>query len=289
VDTVPPAASAIFGSSPAAVQPGGFLTEYEVRNRLMMPRRQLTIEAYDVATGAKRTWIKAIRIDRPVSRPAVPLASAAASAALGVAAAVTGGGRLETESTSRPGLSDAANGPTPLQCDPVNVVGEGTFNSVLFTIEFNIVPVDPAAARLILSHRWQTSYQGDENHYLTRVTKGTVVFNGELLGITSDGAWGFSRESPDLYRDQFFHPIPLGFVRTLPDVSISSDGLTMQYVILDQQPQCIFDPGDSGATSIDITENVNYLSPEELSTGFEIGRAVRDIFGVSRSATRASK
>ena len=152
----------------------------------------------------------------------------------------------------RPGFSvDAANGPFPLACDVVSVKGEGLSVGVLFQIRTVLPPC--AADRFVLAHRWEMSHGHDADHYLTRTIKGQVVFHSgvrDLLGLR-----------PDDVRNQFIHPIPVGFQRQVPVVTMSSDGLTLSYVVTDTNPKIVFSPGDSGCTDIAIMEKVTYLSP----------------------------
>jgi hypothetical protein len=96
----------------------------------------------------------------------------------------------------------------------------------------------------------------DENHYLTRVIKGEVIFNAALMDN--------SPYTPDHFRNQFMHPIPLGFKRRGPTVTQSSDGFTIRYVIEDVNPTITFDPGDSGATNIEIVETIKYAQPQRI-------------------------
>jgi hypothetical protein len=244
VNAVPPPAADAFTDpdTPPGTgnqyQPGAILTDHEVRARLMMPRKRFKITAYEESSQAERVWIEA--------------------------PGITGLAPSPSGSYESLGLSDPANGPTPLRVDSVQMTGEGTSESVFFSIEFAVVPVAPESERLVLSHRWETQYASDESRLLSRVTTGLLVFHGGLLGAYATGVAGFARESPDVYRNQFFHPIPVGFVRSLPDVTISSDGLNLRYTILDQQPGAVFDPGDSGAVHMELVENMNYLSPNGI-------------------------
>lgn len=210
----------------------GFVTDQEVRMRLSIPRRKLKITAYS-PNGNEYVWLEA---PRPFP-PNTSIGNSASAAFDGTA-------------------TDAANGPIPLRLDIVNPAGEGTSMAVHFMVEACLVPVAPEEERLILSHRWTVRHTHDDDHYLTRVTSGTVVFNGGLMRLTQQNA--------DWYRNQFFHPVPLGFVRKVPEVVASSDGLSINYTITDSDPHVCFDPGDSGATSMDIVESLNYFQPSAL-------------------------
>ena len=147
----------------------------------------------------------------------------------------------------RPGFEvDAANGPHPLACDVVNASGEPHSISVHYQIKTAQTPCPVGSDRFVLSHRWEMSHVHDENYYLTRVIEGEIVFHAgvkHVIGL-----------HPDMLRNQFLHPIPLGFQRHAPRIVQSSDGLTIRYVITDTDPTITFSPGDSSATRIEIAE-----------------------------------
>lgn len=228
---------------PHNVNPGeplnpAFISDHEVRMRLMTPRRTLKVTAYN-PNGTKFVWLES---PRPLSNEA-ELRSRPA---------------LADPSQQRQGIQvDADNGPKPVKCDIVSPIGEGGTFGVHFVIETCVVPAPVQSERLVLSHRWQVTHSHDEDYYLTRVIHGTVRFNGSIL---QNGD-----QQPDWFRSQFFHPIPLGFRRQLPEVSLSEDGLVLRYTVVDTDPTITFDPGDSGATQITIAENLNYLGRSVLS------------------------
>lgn len=146
---------------------------------------------------------------------------------------------------------DAMNGPFPLALDVIDIAGDGVTFGVNFQIK-TYTPVGPADL-LILSHRWEMTHVHDDQNYLTRIIDGTIIFNGSELEAAG--------VEPDWFRNQFFHPIPLGFRRYLDPVTQSADGLTIRYRIRDVDQTVTFDPGDSGATYMEIAENVEYIMP----------------------------
>lgn len=190
------------------------VTDVELRTRLALPRQELVIWAFDT-NGQKIYWVRAPKAGFPC---------------------------------------DPINGPKPLgPPDVVDVTGEGLTFGVHFQIEFATLPNPDASDQLVLSHRWQMTHESDDDHYLTRVINGEVVFNAALLE-------GFQIE-PDWLRSQFFHPIPLGFQRLGPTVSLSPDGNVLKYEIADRDTSVTFDPGDSGASRMQIVERLNYQQP----------------------------
>lgn len=189
-------------------------TDAELRYRLMLPRQKLILWAYDRQTGKPIRWLE----------------------------------------SPRPGMAtDAMNGPLPIGNPVVSAAGEPNSIGVYFEVQTDVLPCATGSDRAVLSHRWQMTHVGDENNYLTRVTHGEIIFNGEYvhtMGVV-----------PDDFRNQFIHPIPVGFVRRVPEVTQSSDGLTLRYTILDTDPTVVFDAGDSGATMLEILEKITYNAP----------------------------
>ena len=132
-------------------------------------------------------------------------------------------------------------------------LGSGVSFGVQMEIKTWLPPCPDGSDRLILAHRWQQGHGHDENYYLTRTTVGEIWFNG---GVKDQ----FSLRS-DVIARQLFHPIPLGFRRYLGPVTQSPDGLVVRYTFDDVDQKVVFDPGASGATTIAISENVNYRVP----------------------------
>lgn len=154
----------------------------------------------------------------------------------------------------KPGLiCDLAGGPKPISVDVVSSTGEGQNFGVHMQIMTHLSPCPDGSDRLILSHRWEMDHSEDEDRYLTRTIRGEVVFNQALLESNNF--------NPDWLRNQFLHPIPLGMKRGPLDITRSSDGTTIRYVLSDIDTSITFDAGDSGATEIEIIENVSYTQP----------------------------
>jgi len=148
---------------------------------------------------------------------------------------------------------DAANGPHPLSVDVVEATGDAGTLGIHFQVRTCVPPCPAGSDRLILSHRWEMTHAHNDDFYLTRTIRGEVVFNGAVVNKND--------LRPDLFRNQFMHPIPLGFRRAGPQITQSSDGLTIHYTLVDTDPTVVFDPGDSGATQMEIVEKIAYESP----------------------------
>lgn len=160
--------------------------------------------------------------------------------------------RVWIESPRQQNESDAKNGPVTLNCTVRSGPNPNTFFTAL-DIRTWATPCEDGSDRPLLSHRWQMSHIEDQNHYLTRLIRGTAVFNLGVLLATD--------QNPDWFRQQFFHPIPLGFERHLGPITLSSDGTTLSYEYYDTDVTCVFDPSDSGATTMEIVEKIEYNNP----------------------------
>lgn len=212
-------------------QPGytALITDVELRTKLALPRKPLKIWAYDT-DGQEIIWLQCPKAGFPC---------------------------------------DPINGPRPLgPPDVVDATGEGLTFGVHFQVECATLPVPDGSDQLVLSHRWQMSHESNEDHYLTRMIDGEVVFNAALLQAY--------KLNPDWFRNQFFHPIPLGFRRHVPLVTLSPDGNVLKYRVEDVDTSITFDAGDSGATQIQIAENLHYEPPYGRGAEQELQGSVLD-------------
>lgn len=170
----------------------------------------------------------------------------------------------------RPGMkTDLGNGPKVLACDVVSTSGEPNSVVVHLQIQTEMSPCPTGSDRLVLSHRWEMTHSHDEDFYLTRTIDGRIRFNGAV--IRQQGI------RPDFVRAQFVHPVPLGYRRSVPKFTQSSDGLTIRYVVTDTNPTITFDPGNSGATRITIAERIRQSVERGFpGNGFGSGRDPRE-------------
>lgn len=148
--------------------------------------------------------------------------------------------------------SDAKTGPMVLGCHVRNGPNSSSF-FVSLDIRTWLTPCEDGSDRPILSHRWLMVHNEDDNHFLTRTINGTVVFNPALLVANGMEA--------DWFRKQFFHPIPLGFKRSIGPILLSEDGTTLKYQYSDTDQTIVFDPWNTDATQMEIIENINYNNP----------------------------
>lgn len=216
------------------------LTDIELRTRLFIPRKQLSITAWDT-DGSQIIWLQS---------PA-------------------------------PGAkSDVSGGPYPRAVDIIQSSGEPNSIGVYFEIETDLTPCHTGEDQAVLAHSWQMTHTHDEDFYLTRIITGEVVFNQAVLDANG--------VNPDWLRQQFFHPIPLGYKRGLPEVTISPDGNTIRYVITDTDPTVVFDPADTGATRMDIVEEMTMSVPLDIG-GRQDGRRSKDLTDLLSPAWSALK
>ncbi len=156
------------------------------------------------------------------------------------------------ESPRRDAPCDAKHGPVCLN----TTVRQGPNGVSMFvSMDFRtwLTPAEDGSDRPLISHRWHMVHTEDEDHYLTRLVTGEAVFDlGNLLE---------ANQNPDWFRRQLFHPIPLGFKRSLGPIDLSPDGTTLRYQYSDTDQRVVFDASDTGATNIDIKEYVKYTHP----------------------------
>lgn len=189
-------------------------TDAELFLRLMQPRQKLILWAWDRQSGAAIRWLESPRAGFSV---------------------------------------DAANGPFPQACDIIHASGEPNTIGVYWQVQTDLPPCPRGSDRFVLSHRWEMEHTYNDDFYLTRITRGTVVFHA--------GIRDRSGAQPDWFRNQFILTIPLGFKRKIDSIRQSSDGLTIWYQVSDTDQTVCFAPGDSGATQMQIIEQSGYTKP----------------------------
>lgn len=79
----------------------------------------------------------------------------------------------------------------------------------------------------IISHRFETTVDYDQDHFQTQTTRGTVLFNVGRLWL--------AQHSPDFYREQLFAPPEPNFARDHVNVQISSDNTQATYTVIDAE------------------------------------------------------
>ena len=107
----------------------------------------------------------------------------------------------------------------------------------------------------LLSNRWTMREVPDPSTCLNcTIIEGTAHFRMDVLQAL--------QLTPDQLRPFFMHPIPFGYVRMPPEVTVLSDGASVQYTIKDVQ-QMLNNPGGQrwGVHSVSVKQEMQYHSP----------------------------
>jgi hypothetical protein len=153
-----------------------------------------------------------------------------------------------------PGMSvDAAGGPICSYLQPMPIYGGNSTLALRLQFETHIPGCTDDDAPLILSNRWSFSV-GAENDFAIHRIDGEVRFRMDLLhkrGFTADQ-----------FRRQFLHPIPVGFRRESPVVTLLPSGDGVKYSLTDRQMPLNFPGGIYyGLNRIEIVESRAYKAP----------------------------
>lgn len=161
---------------------------------------------------------------------------------------------------------DARNGPFVKVHDIVEQMGSQTYLvSVSVLTYMNEVkffaPVSP-----ILSHRYQSFDDYDEDTYLSRTIHGYAEFRSDALKAVPNAV-------PDQYRAYLWHPCPPGFKLDLAHVDVDSDGLTLDYtLVFRQKPIIVAIPGVTRVEMFD-SFTTGRANPADYAIGIAQGVA----------------
>lgn len=180
--------------------------------------------------------------------------------------------------------TDAKDGPTPLHYDITAVQGVMSY-MVRFVIQCYVSPEFPTqtqptpgtslAPSPVAAHRWKMSIGAtDQSYFTVRKIIGTVTFRKDMM----KGA----KLSPEDWRAFLAHPIPVGYKRMPPQCDLSEDETTLVYTITDVQQATNFDPFQSGATDINITESISF-ERANLGIGGSSGSAIFGLGGLGQA------
>jgi hypothetical protein len=129
-----------------------------------------------------------------------------------------------------PALHDVRLGPRPISFDVRQIRG-GSY-AFLYRIETWVAYcADNSLPAAILSNRWESSLDIDKDYFYTRTTTGTLVVNGQYLSDTNPSSYVLGRNAASL----IFPPLFKTWKRQTVRFSLSSDQLTLTYVIQDRQ------------------------------------------------------
>lgn len=154
--------------------------------------------------------------------------------------------------------ADAANGPFPLYCKVTEVHGQRTF-IVHWGVSFVAVECRTTPPNALLSHRWVSEEDLDQDYFGIRTIRGHAVFRSDVMldrGLR-----------PDDFRGWLLHPVPPGYQRVRINVVATEDGRALRYTLIDRER--FSNLIASGVTRIEgvQTVSVRRIGKEEMVTG----------------------
>lgn len=116
------------------------------------------------------------------------------------------------------------------------------------------VPLCVEGLEPLVSNRFNTTYQPDQDQHLTRVTEGEAVFRADAMELAKKNPW--------MLRKSFVAvAIPPGFNR-VADLVFDSTGTVCRYRLTDTElPAATPGITDSGATRVEIIQSRELTSP----------------------------
>jgi hypothetical protein len=134
---------------------------------------------------------------------------------------------------------DISNGPHPQTVQLQQIAGRNLFR-VSFAISCEKLECQNNNQPLpfILNNRWSVSEALDSNFFTTRTISGTMRLSvGGLawVGEASGGKKSIQGITPEVFRPVVVPPLEKGFRREQFEFSVSKDGLSADYTVLDRQ------------------------------------------------------
>jgi hypothetical protein len=127
---------------------------------------------------------------------------------------------------------DQELGPKPLACNLVQF--NGTATCVMeYTIQWSDKNCLDSPNQAVLAHVWKCDDDISETYFLTRTYQGRVIFDPRVVGGPS-GALGIH---PDRVRGLLLPAKANGFIRKQVLIQSSEDMKTLDYLVIDEQPQ----------------------------------------------------
>lgn len=152
------------------------------------------------------------------------------------------------ESPRRGETTDSRDGPTPLRWELTNVNGAASY-LVRFVVRTDLPPKCSTSSP-IASHRWTMSFGATEAYFTVRRIDGVAHLRKNRLEAM--------HLTPDDLRAYLAHPVPVGYKRQPPEVSLSPDGTVLTYSLVDVEQPLNVHPHDSGIVHLDVVEDVRY-------------------------------
>lgn len=198
--------------------------------------------ANQIVVDLKRRLLEPRKLLKVVIGPDVVLRSPAATARDDLPGA-------EAEDGVRTHYCDARGGPHPLYVDVVSIHGVKTMlatfaietwlvdSSALEEFPREGVQTDENTFSALISHRWTQRNSIDTHFYNTRIIQGQAIFRADYLYELNATTGGLHQATtrPTDYLPYLNHPLPINYKRESVTTSVSSDGLTLDYTIVDQE------------------------------------------------------
>lgn len=153
---------------------------------------------------------------------------------------------------------DCQGGPTCSFLQPLPI-GSNASMALRLQFETHIPGCTDSSAPVLLSNRWSFTVSA-ENDYSIHIIEGEARFRMDLLHL--------NMMSADQFRNQFLHPIPVGFRREKPTVTLLPSGDGVRYQLLDREMPLNFPGGIYyGLNRVEIDEVRAYKAPIGIISG----------------------
>lgn len=160
-------------------------------------------------------------------------------------------------------VCDAINGPLVQNVQLINLGGQSTI-ALRIQIETAVAPTFDLSQKpkdkwpILISNTWNYSISHSDRYFVMRIITGEAVFRMDLFRM--------SGLTVDFFAKELFFPIPAGFKRLPPKLSLSEDGTTLNYEISDEQLPYSFPGGVSyGTNYIEVIEHRGYSAPSVIT------------------------
>ena len=176
-------------------------------------------------------------------------------------------------------VCDAKNGPNPLAFKILEVHGAKTA-VVYFRIETwiggNPANGDPRNDNLVLANRWSARTQDAGDWKCNIVTSGRMRLRADVLNSVFP-----NNPTPDIFRQAVLPlPVPDGFYRRMPDVTVTADGLELVWSVVDEQRVLNLGPSSNGGAITRLKgqyTNGSYVDVKDMKS--VLGKAWHAIVG----------
>lgn len=133
-------------------------------------------------------------------------------------------------------ISDALNGPTPILCDVVQVIGTKTF-IVRWGVETTISEQElfNVTVPFLVSNTWSMTFETSEDYFQTRTCRGRAQFRMDEIPVNLFQGGAQQRTFPDDYLQYLLPPQISGFKRVHTESTAMPDGTAIEWSTVDEQ------------------------------------------------------